>query len=411
MSLANKTILITGITGFIGSHMARYLIDNGATVFGFKRRRADGKIPQNIKYMGIENEMNLIDGDLEDFSSVEFCLDESNPDVILHFASQSSVQRSFSNPFETMKANCIGTANLLEAIRMKDVDPKIVFAGSCEEYGIVISSREQYKKILNKYGVIIPEPQEIPELPVSENNPLRPMSPYAISKVYGDHLMRNYYNSYGLKTIVSRGFNHEGPGRGIMFVTSTIVSQIAKFKGNINNKIMIGNINACRDWSHITDMIKGYCLLAEKGNYGDVYNLGSQRTNSVLSYILLSLKAAGYLIDRIETVNDGKKIENPTEIDNSELFGLRFQKTKIDKIMIEDGMQFNLSNKGIIVYTNKGKILIEFDQNKFRLAEVPLLLSNTGKVQKLGFKITHTLEDIIIDQLNYFTTTNQLGGI
>jgi len=411
LSLDNKTVLITGITGFIGSHMARYLIDNEATVFGFKRRRADGKIPQNIGYMGIENEMNLIDGDLEDFSSVEFCLDESNPDLIFHFASQSSVQRSFSNPFETMKANCIGTANLLEAIRIKGVDPKIVFAGSCEEYGIVISSREQYKEILHKHGVIMPEPKEIPELPVSENSPLRPISPYAISKVYGDQLMRNYYDSYGLKTIVSRGFNHEGPGRGIMFVTSTIVSQIAKFKSNVNNKIMIGNINACRDWSHITDMIKGYCLLAEKGNYGDAYNLGSERTNSVLSYILLSLEAAGYLIDMIETVNDGKKIKNPTEIDNSELFGLRFQKTKIDKMMIEEGMQFNLSNKGIIAYTNKGKILIEFDKNKFRPVEVPLLLSNTGKVQKLGFKITHTLEDIIVDQLNYFTSNNQLGGI
>ncbi len=80
-------------------------------------------------------------------------------------------------------------------------------------------------------------------------------------------------------------------------------------------------------------------------------------------------------------------------------------------MMIEEGMQFNLSNKGIIAYTNKGKILIEFDKNKFRPVEVPLLLSNTGKVQKLGFKITHTLEDIIVDQLNYFTSNNQLGGI
>lgn len=186
------------------------------------------------------------------------------------------------------------------------------------------------------------------------------------------------------------------------------IERLLKAIGFDINKIIIGNINAFRDWSHITDMIKEYCLLAEEGNYGDVYNLGSQRTNSVLSYILLSLEAAGYSIDKIETANNREKIENPTEMDNSDLFGLRFQKTKIDKMMIEDGLQFNLSDKGIIVYTNKGKVLIEFDQKKFRPAEISLLLSNTGKIQNLGFKITHTLRDIIIDQLNYFTMINQL---
>jgi GDPmannose 4,6-dehydratase len=116
-----------------------------------------------------------------------------------------------------MNSNCAGTANLLEAIRLKDIDPAVVFAGTSEEYGLVISSEVQYERALEKYGSIFPEPERIPELPITEENPLRPMSPYAVSKVYGDYLMRDYYHSYGMKTVVSRGFNHEGAGRGAMF--------------------------------------------------------------------------------------------------------------------------------------------------------------------------------------------------
>jgi len=148
---------------------------------------------------------------------------------------------------------------------------------------------------------------KIPELPIKETNPLRPMSPYAVSKVYGDYLMRNYYHSYGLDTVVSRAFNHEGAGRGLMFVTSVITSQIMKLKLGETDKITIGNINAFRDWSHVNDINNGYLLLAEKGSAGEVYNQGSMRTNSVLSYILIGLEEAGWKIDNIKTFN-GKNL-------------------------------------------------------------------------------------------------------
>ena len=147
---------------------------------------------------------------------------------------------------------------------------------------------------------------------------------------------------------------------------------------------------------------KGYCLLAEKGKYGDVYNQGSSRTNSVLSYILLSLELAGFSVDKIETVDSKKIIKNPTEIDDSEMFRLKFKKTKIDKMMFEEELEFNLEDRGIFVHTNKGKILIEFDEKKFRPADVPILLSDTKKIEKLGFKIEYGIQDIIRDQLNYF---------
>ncbi|MEM4280085.1 MAG: GDP-mannose 4,6-dehydratase, partial [Archaeoglobaceae archaeon] len=186
------------------------------------------------------------------------------------------------------------------------IDPVVVFAGSSEEYGLVISSEKQYQKIKAQGKNIHPEPERIPELPIKETNPLRPMSPYAVSKVYGDFLFRNYYHSYGLKTIVSRAFNHEGAGRGKMFVTANIALQVMKLRFGEVDRIRIGNVNAFRDWSHVEDIVKGYCLLALKAKYGEVYNQGSMRTNSVLSYILLALEMAGYRTERIETFK-GKK--------------------------------------------------------------------------------------------------------
>lgn len=400
--MIKKNILITGISGFVGSYLAKYLLDQGSNVFGLVVRRADGSTPRNLVDKGIANELKLIEGTLEDISSLAFALDASDPDIIFHLAAQSFVARTFTHPLEVAQVNALGTANLLEVIRMKDLDPIVVFAGSSEEYGLVFSSQKQYERALKKYGAIFPEPEKIPELPINERNPLRPMSPYAVSKVYGDYLMRNYYHSYGMKTVVSRGFNQEGAGRGIMFVTSAIANQAMKLKLGETSKIVIGNVNAFRDWSHIVDVVKGYCLLAEKGRYGDVYNQGSMRTNSVLTYILLALEWAGFKINKIESMHGGKSVENPTQPSKSKKFGISFVKTKIDEMMLNGELEFAKEDKGILVHANNAKIKVEFDETRFRPAEVPILLSDTSKIQKLGFKVEHTLEDIINDQLNYY---------
>ncbi len=346
--------------------------------------------------------VNLIEGDLTDITSIANSLDKSEPDFIFHLAAQSFVPRSFENSMETQMINCIGTANILDAVRIKDFDSKIIFAGSSEEYGLVISSSEQYERAKEEYGVIFPEPEKIPELPISEINPLRPMSPYAVSKVYGDYIMRNYYHSYGLNTVVSRAFNHEGAGRGLMFVTSVITSQIMKLKFGEVDRITIGNLNAFRDWSHVNDIINGYITLAENGNAGEVYNQGSMRTNSVLSYILIGLEEAGWEIKKIETMNGEKCISDPTEMDNGEIFNVKFDKTKVDRMMLEGDLEYSINDARIYVYTNKGKLSIEFNADRFRPAEVPILLSDTGKIQKKGAVVQHTLNDIIKDQLNYF---------
>lgn len=402
MNWKEKNVLITGIGGFAGSYLAEVLLYKGANVFGIVRGRADGLKSMNLVNRRITDEINLINGDLNDITSLANALDKSKPDIIFHLAAQSFVPRSFENSLETQQINCIGTANLLDAVKLKNIDSKIIFAGSSEEYGLVISSKEHYKHAKKQYGTIFPEPEEIPEIPIKEENPLRPMSPYAVSKVYGDFLMRNYYHSYGLNTVVSRAFNHEGAGRGPMFVTSVIINQIMKLKFKEIDGINIGNINAFRDWSHVKDIVNGYILLAEKGKGGEVYNQGSMRTNSVLSYILLGLEEAGWTINKIETINGDKVINNPTEINKSSLYGINFEKTKVDKMMLENELNYSIQDKGIHVYTNKEKIAIKFNPDRFRPAEVPILLADTEKIQNIGAKIEYDLNNIIKDQLNYF---------
>ncbi len=402
MNWKDKNIFITGVGGFAGSYLSEELLNEGANVFGLIRRRADGTKPKNLIDHGIQNDVKTLEGDLTNITSLANALDHSEPDYIFHLAAQSFVPRSFENSPETQMINCMGTSNLLEAAWVKDSDSKIIFAGSSEEYGLVISSEQQYKAAKKEYGTIFPEPIDIPEVPIKESNPLRPMSPYAVSKVYGDHLMQNYYHSYGLDTIVSRAFNHEGAGRGLMFVTSVVTNQIMKLKFGEVDKIIIGNLNAFRDWSHVKDIVNGYMKLAENGKSGEVYNQGSMRTNSVLSYILLGLEESGWNIGKVETFNGEKVIEDPTKVDNSDFFGVKFDKTHVDTMILEGELEYSLVDKGINVHTDKGIVPIEFNPDRFRPAEVPILFADTEKIQKIGAKIEHSLNDIIKDQLNFY---------
>jgi len=397
-----KRVLITGITGFVGPYLAKRLLDLGYEVYGLFRRRADGDKPKRLVETGILAGVKLVEGDITNLTSLLFALDKAQPDIIFHLASQSYVPRSFLDPIETFRVNSLGTQNLLEAVRIKDLDSKIIFAGSSEEYGLQIASEKHYEWALKKYGIIFPEPERIPELPVNEQNPLRSMSPYAVSKVHGDFLMRNYYHAYGLKTIVSRAFNHEGAGRGHEFVTSTIVRQCVSLKFGELDRVVIGNVNVFRDWSHVEDIVDGYILLAEKGRPGDVYVQGSMRTNSVLTYILLTLQHLGYDIKEVETLKGEKMVKDPCEIVDEDFFKVRFMKTKVDALMLKGELEYTLEDGGLNVKTSKGNITVVFDESRFRPADVPILMSDAKKIQRLGFKVTKSLEDIIRDQVNYY---------
>jgi GDPmannose 4,6-dehydratase len=408
----SKRALITGVTGFVGPCLAKQLIDLDYEVYGIVRRRAESKKPWRLVEKGIFDEVKIIDGDLTDLTSILSTLDKSQPDVIFHLAAQSYVPRSFINPVETFKNNSFATENLLEAIRLKDLNSKIVFACSSETYGLQFSSHKQYERALEKYGAIFPEPRKIPELPIDEDNLLRPMSPYAVTKAYGDLLMRNYHRVYGLKTVVSRAFNHEGAGRGHHFVTSTVVRECLSLKFGELDCINLGNISTFRDWSHVDDIVNGYILLSEKGKDGDVYVQGAQRTTSVLSYLLMTLQYLGYQINEIETLNGEKRVKEPTtHSDSSEFFGLKFDMTKIDELLLNGELDYVLSDRGLTIRTDKGKILLKFDPEKFREAEVPILLSKTSKIRDIGFKSKKSIKEIIADQVNYYLDTERRNSV
>lgn len=395
-------VLITGISGFVGPRLAKALLARGAKVFGFTVRRADGRIPKNLRDLELQDVVHLIEGNLTDISSLAHALDVSKPDYVFHLAAQSYVARSFLNPIETAEFNCLGTNNLLEAVRMKGYTPVILFAGSSEEYGLAFVSEEQYERFCSAGKSVFPPPARIPELPITEMSPLRPMSPYAVSKVYGDLLMRNYFHSYGLRTVVSRAFNHEGPSRGIMFVTSEVTRQAVKLRLGEISCLSIGNVNAFRDWSHVDDIVEGYLILAQRGAFGEVYNLGSERTNSVASFLLLALESVGFKIHSLSTLSGGKQVEAPTQMSLQEQFGKRFDATVVDELLLTNKLEFVPEDEGLLVGTDSRDVEVRFDAQKLRPADVPILLSDFGKSRALGFTPRRSLKQIIEDQISYF---------
>ena len=263
-------VLITGITGFAGSHLAEYILTNhaDAVVFGTVRWRSR---MDNIAQ--IQDKVRLIEADLKDMVSLRAVLAESKPDRIFHLAAQSFVPTSWTCPSETFATNAIGEINLFEAVRALDLKPRIQVAGSSEEYGQVFSN----------------------EIPMKETNPLRPLSPYAVSKVAQDLLAFQYYKSYGLRTVRTRGFNHTGPRRGDVFVTSSFAKQIAEIEKKKRPPIIsVGNLEAKRDFTDVRDMVRAYWLALEKGVEGEVYNIGRGQAFSMQEVLdlLMSLSRA-----------------------------------------------------------------------------------------------------------------------
>jgi GDPmannose 4,6-dehydratase len=397
-----RRILVTGCSGFAGTYLVRKLLDYGATVYGIDRWKSSAAILRLHLPEDVQDRYYPLTGNIRDISSLASALDNSEAEVVFHLAAQSYVPESFANPVDTLSTNIQGTCNLLEAVRQKRYDSKIVFAGSSEEYGLVIYSEDQLERVREKYETIFPEPVALPELPILETNPLRPMSPYAVSKVAGDFLMRDYSHTFGLKTVVSRAFNHEGAGRGNFFVTSQITKQVIQLKNSETNQISIGNVEAFRDWSHVKDIVNGYLLLGIKGKNGEVYNQGSERTNSVLTYILLALEQAGMKPESLSTFEGKKSVDNPAETELTEHFSLSFETTVIDRMLLNGDLQFSIDDKGLLIQTAKGMVRVEFISERFRPSDVPILLASTKKIQKLGFTTKYSLRAIVDDQLNYY---------
>ncbi len=256
-----KKILITGITGFVGSHLAEFILKEhkDIKIYGLLRWRSP---KDNI--LGILDKINLCFGDLEDLSSLEKILLEVKPDVIFHLAAQSYVDFSFISPISTLNANVIGTANLLEAVKnlkfQEKYDPIIHICSSSEVYGQVKED----------------------EIPIKETNPFRPASPYAVSKVGEDMLALQYFLSWEIKTIRTRMFTHEGPKRGEVFAPSNFAKQIAAIEvGKQKPIVMVGNLNSVRTFMDVRDGVRAYWLLVNKCIPGQVYNIGGIETMTI----------------------------------------------------------------------------------------------------------------------------------
>ena len=272
-------VLITGITGFAGSHLADYILENhpDAQVYGMVRWRSR---MENIVH--IEDRIHLIEGDLKDMASLKRCLAKAQPDRIFHLAAQSFVPTSWNCPAETFAINAVGQINLFEAVLSLGISPKIQIAGSSEEYGLVNSN----------------------EVPMKETNPLRPLSPYAVSKVAQDLLGWQYFKSYGMKIVRTRGFNHTGPRRGNVFICSNFAKQIVEIEKKKRKPIMhVGNLEAKRDFTDVRDMVFAYWLSLEKGELGEVYNLGRGKTYSIQEILDMLLAISGAVV-KIEVDRD-----------------------------------------------------------------------------------------------------------
>lgn len=301
-----KKVLITGISGFVGSHLADYILENHPEVeiLGLVRWRSP---KENIKH--ILDKVILCHGDLIDLPSLETILGEHKPDVIFHLAAQSYVDYSFLAPVSTLEANVIGTCNLLEAVK------KLKFSSSYDPILHICSSSECYGQVKED------------EVPIKENNPFRPASPYAVSKVGLDMLAFQYWTSWKIKTIRTRMFTHTGPRRGEVFVVSNFSKQIAAIEAGLQKPVIkVGNLDSVRTFLDVKDAVKAYWLLVNKCSPGEVYNIGGVETMTV-----------GEMLDKLLKLSRVKDIK--VEVDPARLrpSDVTLQIPSMDKFMKETG--------------------------------------------------------------------------
>jgi GDPmannose 4,6-dehydratase/GDP-4-dehydro-6-deoxy-D-mannose reductase len=261
-------VLITGITGMVGSHLAEYILSQhpDVEIYGILRWRSP---LDNIKH--ISDRIQLHYAELRDLNSLILMIRDIRPHRIFHLAAQSYVSTSYTAPADTLETNIMGTCNLLDAVRISGLDPLIHVCSSSEVYGQVTAD----------------------EIPIRETNPLRPASPYAVSKVGEDMLAYQYFLSYGLKTIRTRMFTHTGPRRGDIFAESAFAKQIAEIEARQqSNPMKVGNLDSVRTFSDVRDAARAYWLLLEKGTPGEVYNIGGTQTMTIGEMLLMLKKMA-----------------------------------------------------------------------------------------------------------------------
>jgi len=248
-------LLITGVAGFVGGHLVDLLISQHPDVALFGLTRPGWPVPA-----GLDARVSLIESELEDSSSVDQAIAGVRPDAIVHLAAQASPQQSWREPEATLRTNLFGFLHLLEACRRHQLRPRTLVVGSSEEYGRIDPS----------------------DLPLREEAPLRPLSPYATSKVAQGYLGLQYALSADIPVVRTRTFHHTGPGRGETFVEASFARQVAQIEqGRQPPVIEVGNLEAVRDFCDVRDVVRAYWDLLDRGQAGEVYNVCSGRGTPV----------------------------------------------------------------------------------------------------------------------------------
>jgi len=245
-------VLVTGVSGFVGGHLAEHLIAAGDLVVGLS---ASGRWPEELAHLSRAVRIERCDLTVIDADDLAALIGRKRPEVIYHLAAQANPQASMTDPRGTWALNLGGTLNLLEAVKAADLNPRprviLVSSGVC-------------------YGN--PAPQY---LPVREDCPLRPNNPYSASKGAADLLGIQHFLAHGTDVVMVRPFNHAGPRQSPSYVLSALARQVAEVEAGHKLRVEVGNLDVVRDFTDVRDVVRGYHLLAERGAAGEVYNLGS----------------------------------------------------------------------------------------------------------------------------------------
>lgn len=284
-----KRALITGITGQDGAYLSQFLLDKGYEVYGVVRRSsASDVMDAKLRWLGIEREVRLLDGNLTDLSSLIRIVREVKPDEIYNLAAQSFVQSSWTQPLLTCSVTALGAANMLEAMRLEASGARFYQASSSEMYGLV------------------QEPVQ------TEKTPFYPRSPYAVAKLYAHWMTVNYRESYNLYTTNGILFNHESPLRGLEFVTRKVTYAVAQIKLGVVKKLALGNVQSKRDWGHARDYVEAMWMMLQQDKADD-YLVATGRTTTVEDMCKIAFKCAG--LNAEDHVVVDKKFFRPAEVD------------------------------------------------------------------------------------------------
>jgi len=264
-------VLVTGAGGFVAGHLVDFLRKEHpeAELFGVVRPHGTAPDPAG-------GAITVLEADLNDPASLEPVLDAVAPDRIVHLAGQSSVHVSWIDPGGTLRTNVLGIVHLLDAVRRRGLAPAVLVVGSAEEYGMVDPA----------------------ELPLREDMPLRPSSPYAVSKVAQGLLALQYGPAGGLRILRTRTFHHTGPGRGETFAESSFARQIAEIEAGRRRPVLhVGNLDAVRDYTDVRDVVRAYWALLDRGTAGEVYNVCSGRGRRIRDLLEVLLAASGTKVE------------------------------------------------------------------------------------------------------------------